>query len=79
MGISAVQLALGHGCTVLGTAGTQDGMDLVKSQGTHAVFNHREPGYVDKIQVGDRTFCNKNKIKSKLKISCFFLNITFPK
>ena len=51
VGIAAVQLALGHGCTVLGTAGTQDGMDLVKSQGAHGVFSHREPGYVDKIQV----------------------------
>ena len=56
VGISAVQLALGHGCTVLGTAGTQDGVDLVKSQGAHGVFNHREAEYVDKIQVGDRTF-----------------------
>ena len=50
-GIAAVQLALGHGCIVLGTAGTQEGMDLVKSQGAHGVFNHREQGYVDKIQV----------------------------
>ena len=55
-GIATVQLALGHGCTVLGTAGTQEGMDLVKSQGAHAVFNHREPGYVDKIQVILRIF-----------------------
>ena len=56
VGIAAVQLALGHGCTVLGTAGTQEGMDLVKSQGAHAVFNHREPGYVNKIQVIWRIF-----------------------
>ena len=48
---------MGHGCRVLGTAGTQEGMDLVKSQGAHAVFNHREPGYVDKIQV--RSLMNK--------------------
>ena len=44
-------------------------MDLVKSQGAHAVFNHREPGYVDKIQVGDTT--NLNYVLFSIKISEF--------
>lgn len=29
------------GMTVVGTAGTPQGMDLVKSNGAHFVFNHR--------------------------------------
>lgn len=51
VGLAAVQLAVGHGCRVLGTAGSQQGLDLVRAQGAHAVFNHREAGYIDKIKV----------------------------
>ena len=51
VGLAAVQLAVGHGCIVVGTAGTQQGLDLVKAQGAHAVYNHREEGYSDKIKV----------------------------
>lgn len=29
------------GMTVVGTAGTEQGMELVKSNGAHLVFNHR--------------------------------------
>ena len=35
---------------VIGTAGTQEGLDLVKKQGADFVFNHRETGYLDKIK-----------------------------
>ena len=34
-----------------GTAGTSEGVDLVKSVGADAVFNHREDGYLQNIQV----------------------------
>eukprot|EP00118_Oscarella_pearsei_P025135 m.307591 g.307591 ORF g.307591 m.307591 type:complete len:358 (+) comp42491_c0_seq1:67-1140(+) len=49
VGIAAVQIAIAHGMTVLGTAGTDQGLELVKKQGAHHVFNHRTPGYTDKI------------------------------
>lgn len=39
-----------HGLRVLGTAGTQAGLDLVKSQGAEHVFNHREENYIEKIR-----------------------------
>ncbi len=51
MGLAAVQLAVGHGCIVVGTAGTQQGLALVKAQGAHAVYNHHDEGYSDKIKV----------------------------
>jgi len=33
--------------TVVGTAGSPQGMDLVKGNGAHFVFNHREKGYLE--------------------------------
>jgi NADPH:quinone reductase len=45
VGIAAVQIAKARGLTVIGTAGTEAGMELVKSLGAHHVFNHKEPGY----------------------------------
>lgn len=48
--MAAVQLGKIHGLTVIGTAGTQAGLDLVKKQGADHVFNHRENGYLDKIK-----------------------------
>ena len=38
VGLATVQLARAHGCTVIGTAGSPAGLDLVRAQGaTHAV------------------------------------------
>ena len=51
MGIAAVQLSKALGLTVYGTAGTQEGLDLVKSLGADAVFNHRKDGYLTEIMV----------------------------
>jgi len=34
---------------VIGTAGTQEGLDLVLRNGAHYALNHREPGYVEKL------------------------------
>lgn len=45
-----MQLARIHGMKVIGTAGTQAGLELVKSQGADFVFNHRESGYMEKIK-----------------------------
>ncbi|KAH9495768.1 hypothetical protein Btru_013273, partial [Bulinus truncatus] len=49
VGLAAVQLAKAHGLRVVGTAGTQEGIDLVKKNGADFVFNHREEGYFEKI------------------------------
>jgi NADPH2:quinone reductase len=49
VGIAAVQLARAHGMQVIGTAGTDEGMRLVREQGAHHVLNHREPDYVQQM------------------------------
>jgi len=49
-GIAAVQIAVAHGLTVVGTAGTEAGMELVRAQGAHHVLNHREEDYLDQIK-----------------------------
>ena len=38
------------GLNVIGTAGTEQGLDEVKKQGADYVFNHRNEGYMDKIK-----------------------------
>ncbi len=50
VGIAAVQLARKAGMRVIGTAGSEAGRELVLAQGAHHVLNHREAGYLDKIQ-----------------------------
>ena len=50
VGIAAVQLARKAGMRVIGTAGSEAGRELVLAQGAHNVLNHREAGYLDKIQ-----------------------------
>ncbi|XP_053549323.1 quinone oxidoreductase isoform X2 [Bombina bombina] len=50
VGIAACQIARAYGLTVFGTAGTNDGLDLVLQNGAHQVFNHRENDYIQKIQ-----------------------------
>jgi NADPH2:quinone reductase len=49
VGIASVQMARALGLTVLGTAGTQKGLDLAKREGAHHVFDHRSAGYRDAI------------------------------
>jgi NADPH2:quinone reductase len=43
VGVAAVQLSRAMGLTVIGTAGTQRGLDLVKQQGAHHAFDHSKP------------------------------------
>lgn len=40
------------GLTVFGTAGTDDGMAMVKKQGADHVYNHRNKGYEKEVLVG---------------------------
>jgi len=49
VGLAAAQIAKHHGMTVFGTAGTAEGLELVRAQGADHVFNHRTPGYAGQI------------------------------
>lgn len=50
VGTAAVQIARSLGMIVLGTAGTEKGLDLVRREGAHHVFDHSQSGYLDKIR-----------------------------
>ena len=50
VGIAAVQLARAAGLTVIGTAGSEQGRELVMGQGAHHALNHHDPGYLDVLQ-----------------------------
>jgi NADPH:quinone reductase len=45
VGTAAVQIARAHGLRVLGTAGTDAGLQLIRDQGANAAFNHRDANY----------------------------------
>ena len=49
VGIAAVQIARAMGLTVLGTAGTAKGRELVLREGADKVFDHTKSGYTDEI------------------------------
>jgi NADPH:quinone reductase len=49
VGLAAVQLSRALGLTIIGTAGTQRGIELVKKQGANYVFDHTKAGYTDEI------------------------------
>ena len=49
VGIAATQFAVAAGLTVIGTAGTDEGLALVARQGAQHTFNHRSAGYLDQI------------------------------
>ena len=49
VGIAALQLARSRGLTVIGTAGSVEGMKLVLAQGAHHVLNHNSPGYLEHL------------------------------
>ncbi len=49
VGIAAVQWARALGLTVIGTAGTPRGLELVKKEGAHHVFDHTKAGYPEEI------------------------------
>lgn len=49
VGLAGVQIARALGMTVIGTAGTQRGLELVKKEGAHHAFDHTKPGYTEEI------------------------------
>jgi len=49
VGLAAVQFAVVLGATVIGTAGTERGRQLVREQGAAHVLDHRSPGYLDEL------------------------------
>ena len=49
VGCAAVQMARAMGLTVFGTAGTSKGLELVKREGVHEVFEHSKAGYHEEI------------------------------
>jgi NADPH2:quinone reductase len=49
VGIAAVQLARARGLTVVGTAGSERGRQIVLEQGAHHVLDHTAPGYLDEL------------------------------
>ena len=50
VGIAATQIARAWGLTVIGTAGTEPGLELVRSQGAAHALNHRAPDYLDRLK-----------------------------
>lgn len=50
VGQAAVQLARAHGCTVIGTAGSEEGLAFVRSQGAHHVVRHGTAESVGEIR-----------------------------
>jgi NADPH:quinone reductase len=49
VGSAAVQFARAQGLTVMGTASTDKGREMVKQEGAHFVFDHSKAGYTDEI------------------------------
>jgi NADPH:quinone reductase len=49
VGVASVQLARAAGLTVIGTAGSEQGRNLVVEQGAHHVLDHHAPAYLDQI------------------------------
>ncbi|XP_071140742.1 quinone oxidoreductase-like [Mytilus edulis] len=49
VGLACVQLAKNLGLTVLGTAGSKAGMDIVEENGCDFVFNHKSDNYTQQI------------------------------
>lgn len=49
VGIAAIQIAKANGLRVIGTAGTEQGLELLKSQGVIAALNHNSENYLDAI------------------------------
>jgi len=50
VGVACCQLSHSIGAHVLGTAGTEEGLQLVLNNGANKVFNHRQANYVDEIK-----------------------------
>ena len=49
VGTITVQSARARGARVIGTAGTPDGLDLVRCMGAHSTVDHSKPNYLDQV------------------------------
>jgi NADPH:quinone reductase len=49
VGVAVTQFAVSVGATVIGTAGSDDGLAIVKKQGAQHAVNHNTPGYLEQI------------------------------
>lgn len=49
VGLAAVQFARAAGMTIIGTAGSEQGLRLAREQGAHHVINHLAPDYAQEI------------------------------
>ena len=50
VGSSAIQLAKRAGLTVIGSAGTSKGLELVRTEGADHAVNHTEQGYMNEVR-----------------------------
>jgi NADPH2:quinone reductase len=49
VGVAATQFAVAAGASVIGTAGSADGVAVVRTQGARHAVNHKDAGYLDQI------------------------------
>ncbi len=49
VGLSAVQIGVALGARVIGTAGTEEKLELVRAHGADAVINYRREDFVDRV------------------------------
>ena len=50
VGTATVQLARAYGLRVIGTAGTDAGLELVRKVGAHDVLDHTKPDHMDRLK-----------------------------
>jgi NADPH2:quinone reductase len=49
VGLAALQFARALGMTIIGTAGTDRGLEIVRENGAHVAISHKDDGYTDAI------------------------------
>jgi len=49
VGLACVQLGRAHGCTIIGTGGSDEGRQLLLREGAHHVLDHTAPDYLDQL------------------------------
>ena len=49
VGVAATQFAVAAGAIVIGTAGSEDGLAVVRAQGAQHAISHKRDGYLDEI------------------------------
>lgn len=64
VGIAAIQLAKSAGATVIATAGSEEGKELVRKQGADYIFDHSAPNYKSEIAM----FAEQNPIHLLLEM-----------